>query len=387
MSTDVNGGIRIAVVLSAVLGNRTISTRLLESLQRLGHTPVNEIWLVHEDYRTYRARGLIPRFSTLETSHVTRRKLADVAGPEPDVVIVNGYELALAAQERFRSSKLVVALDATPAQVRRLHGQTGEQPLRRMLKYPLAQLQHVQFARFAAKVWHWLPISNFCRDSLIEDYRVQPRACHVMRAPQVALADTSTAVTATDQRRRLLFVGNDFVRKGGNRLLQALGNQLATTCELTVVSNDPAVGSHTLPSNVRWLRGIQGPEQMGAVYREHDLLVLPTSYDIYPNVLCEALAQATPFLATALPGIRELIAESRAGWELPQDASAEQIAAAVTPILASADALSTARIRALAYARQHLTTDALDHTLRAILAASVDSSWKITTRDERYRPA
>ncbi|HEY0941139.1 MAG TPA: glycosyltransferase family 4 protein [Steroidobacter sp.] len=370
MSTDTNGGIKIAVVLSAVLGNRTISTRLLESLQRLGRTLENEIWLMNEDYRTYRAPGLIRRFSTLETAHVTSRKLADIAGPSPDVVIVNGYELALAAQRRFRDSRLVVALDATPGLVWRLHGQTGEPLLRRTLKYPLAQLQHAQFARFAAKVWHWLPISNFCRDSLTDTYRVQPKACHVMRAPQVAIADMSATVVPARQRRRLLFVGNDFLRKGGDRLLQAMGNQLAATCELTIVSNDATIGSLALPSNARWLRGIQGPEQMGSVYREHDLLVLPTSYDIYPNVLCEALAQATPFLATGLPGIQELIGESNAGWTLPLHASPEQIAAAVMGI----DDLAAARPRALAYARENLTTAALDRSLSEILAAASVSS-------------
>jgi glycosyltransferase involved in cell wall biosynthesis len=378
----VSAEINIAIVLSAVLGNRTISTRLVESLRRLHRQAMTELWLVQEDYGIHRAPALIRRISTLEAMHVTRRKLAMFDGPEPDVVIVNGYELSIAAQERFRHSRLVVALDATPALVQRLHGQTGESRIRRAVKYPLTRLQHAQFGRFARRIWRWLPISGYCRDSLVGDYRVPPHACHVMRAPQVHVADMSALAAPSRNRPRLLFVGNDFFRKGGERLLPAVGHHLAEQCELTIVSNDPAIASLRLPGNVRWLRGIQGPEQMGSVYREHDLLVLPTSYDIYPNVLCEALAQGTPFLATGLPGIRELIAECGAGWTLPQDASAEQIAAAITAAVTSADDLAAARVRALTYAQRNLTTDSLDRTLRAVLAAAVSSP-----QQDRHDPA
>jgi glycosyltransferase involved in cell wall biosynthesis len=172
---------------------------------------------------------------------------------------------------------------------------------------------------------------------------------------------------APQDRFRLLFVGNDFHRKGGPALLQAVSNEFAERCDLTIVSNDPVVEASALPANVKLLRGIVDPKELSAVYNEHDLLVLPTRYDIYPNVLCEALAQATPFLATRLPGIEELAVESGAGWMLPVGATAAQISDAIRALIDDPQKLARARERALSYAQLYLATELLDRKLQEIL--------------------
>lgn len=366
---------KVGVLLSGILGNHTISKRLLESLKRIGVQPDLELWLTHEDYQRYPAPPLLRRISSLEATYVARRALhAAAPATDPDVVIVNSYELAAAAHTRFPRARLIVALDATPAMVRDLRARIGESPLRRLARLPLSTLLDARFSVVARHVWRWLPISKYCADSLTHHYGVARDQCRVMRAPQVQLA--STFHRAAHQRRQLLFVGNDFLRKGGDRLVHALirglNGVLAERCALTLVTNDPYVRTLDLPPNIRALQGISGPEQLSALYREQDLLVLPTSYDIYPNVLCEALAQGTPFLATDLPGIRELIDESGAGWPLPLHANPDAIAEAIGEALESD--LPAARARALDYARRHLTTESLDVVLRELLSGQACST-------------
>jgi glycosyltransferase involved in cell wall biosynthesis len=366
-----SGESKIGLILSGMLGNRTICNRLLEALRRVAAPQLTPpIWLSTEDYLQYRAPVLLRRFSTLETTHVIRRMLASIESYDPSVIFVNGYELAIAAQQRFPHARLAVALDATPALIRRLHGLTREPKLRRLVKYPLTHMQHEQFRRFARQVWQWLPISRYCNESLLRDYAIAPEACHVMRAPQKQIAHRHEPLCADGGRLRLLFAGNDFLRKGGIRLLEVVSGRLAQRCNLTIASNDPVLDSLPMPANVTLLRGITDAEQMSTVYGNHDLLVLPTSYDVYPNVLCESLAQATPFLASSLPGIQEIIDESGAGWALPRDATPEQIASAIEAVIAAPEQLAQGRERALAYARQYLHPGLLDRKLREMLQAA-----------------
>lgn len=104
---------------------------------------------------------------------------------------------------------------------------------------------------------------------------------------------------------RLLFVGGDFERKGGQDVLAAYENALKETCELNIVSAGAPGGLETRGILVD--RGLKpySPELL-VRYREADIFVLPTRNEAYGHVFIEAMAAGLPVVATsinAIPGI------------------------------------------------------------------------------------
>jgi len=306
-------------------------------------------WFDQGVYHKYPAPPWLRRISTLEAEYVATRWLQDQ--DLGDALIVNGYDLALAA----RHPRMAVALDVTPALLMRM-----KRPLRGRLAAPLRWLSHVRFANFAANVRAWLPMSAKVRLSLIEDYGVDPERCFVTRAPQPVIDPVTHEASG-----RLLFVGGDFVRKGGDLLLAAMAH--LPDCELTVVSNDPAAKALAgRCARAKVIQGIKDPAKLADVYRASDLLVLPTRYDCYSHVICEAAAFGIPSIATRVGGVGELLDES-GGKSIPEDCSPPQLARIVKAVLTNGygqRALTSAR-----FARDCLSLGKFDEAISAVLRA------------------
>jgi glycosyltransferase involved in cell wall biosynthesis len=134
---------------------------------------------------------------------------------------------------------------------------------------------------------------------------------------------------------RLLFVGRDFMRKGGPALVQAHEQLRArgVPVRTTVVSslgwkpNDTYVDP---PSPELVKREHARLRQEGIVHvpsapntevmrlmEEADFFIFPTLHDIFGYVALEALACGTPVIATATNAMPEVIEEGRSGYLLP----------------------------------------------------------------------
>jgi glycosyltransferase involved in cell wall biosynthesis len=81
-------------------------------------------------------------------------------------------------------------------------------------------------------------------------------------------------------------------------LLGVFKRGLLPDVRLTIASNDPVLRNLKLPGGVRVIAGIKDPIHLARLYRESDLLVLPTRADCYSLVVCEAAAQGVPSVAT-----------------------------------------------------------------------------------------
>jgi glycosyltransferase involved in cell wall biosynthesis len=138
------------------------------------------------------------------------------------------------------------------------------------------------------------------------------------------------------EKRKLLFVANDFTRKGGDFLLRLYREHLAGAYTLTIASNDPTISTRRLPPGVEWLRG-RNREQLIDVYRAHDVFLFPTRQDYMPQVIAEALATGLPCIATDVGGIRDLVHNGETGVLMPFGAStsdwAEHLAKLAEPMV------------------------------------------------------
>ncbi len=295
----------VTCVLSGILGNRIFSVRLADSIDRCTGTS-RRLWFDEALYQRFPAPLWLRSFSVHESEWIARRWLRGhtISG----ALVVNGFNLALACA----SEEMIVATDATPAFLARGTGNFA----RRMVKHTLNE----RFRRLVPRVCAWLPMSATVGQSLIKDYGVDPARCFVTRAPQPLIDPQSHSPTG-----EILFVGNDFKRKGGFDLLGVFKRGLLPDVRLTIASNDPVLRNLSLPGGVRVIAGINDPIHLTRLYRESDLLVLPTRADCYSHVVCEAAAQGVPSLATRVGGIGELLEES-GGLSLPPRSAPEEIA-------------------------------------------------------------
>jgi glycosyltransferase involved in cell wall biosynthesis len=121
---------------------------------------------------------------------------------------------------------------------------------------------------------------------------------------------------ASGRRMRLLFVGGDFVRKGGDLLLEVYARRFAETAELHLVSTQ---APHDVPPHVHVHRDFRpNDRRLRDLYAACDMLVVPTTADTGPLwVFMEAMASGMPVIGTDTGSNSELVRHGETGCIIP----------------------------------------------------------------------
>jgi glycosyltransferase involved in cell wall biosynthesis len=167
------------------------------------------------------------------------------------------------------------------------------------------------------------PWSNWAADSLRE-HGVKDERIRVM-PPGIDLErwypHGDRHQTANDPLR-LLFVGGDFVRKGGPMLVDVIRERFSGRCELDIVTYDdvsaaPGIRVHRAEPNSQLLRDL---------YARAELFVLPTRAEAFGLATVEALASGIPVVVSDIGGVRDIVDDEVTGW-LIQPTPGELVAA------------------------------------------------------------
>jgi glycosyltransferase involved in cell wall biosynthesis len=168
----------------------------------------------------------------------------------------------------------------------------------------------------AAHLFAW---SDWVANSLKRDYRLPDhKVSTVPPGVDVSRFSPEGGAKPEDGVVRLLFVGGDFQRKGGDLLLRwARETQVQTQWELNIVTRDAQTD---LPRNVHIHHGIENnsPELL-RLYRQSDIFVLPTRADCFSLVAIEAMASGLPVVISNLGGIPEIVTDDETGYLIPPD--------------------------------------------------------------------
>ncbi len=131
---------------------------------------------------------------------------------------------------------------------------------------------------------------------------------------------------------RLLFAGRLNRQKGLRILLDAFAqfsHDIPGMVHLDIVGDGPERAmlegmSHSLglAATVKF-HGWQEKTALRDLYRESHLFVNPSLYEGMPNTVLEALASGLPVVASDIPGNRELLHKSGAGWLFPSGDSCQ----------------------------------------------------------------
>jgi glycosyltransferase involved in cell wall biosynthesis len=238
-----------------------------------------------------------------------------------DAAFVHTQVAALLSVGVMRTVPTVVSLDATPVNFDDVGTAYGHRRGSALVEVAKAAVNRRAFLAAAALVT-W---SRLAADSLAADYGVPASRIHVV-PPGV---DLERFRPGDDERPeglvRVLFVGGDFVRKGGPDLLAAL--QGLPEAEVDVVTGSD-VGPAPAGVRCRVHRGLgPGDPELLALYRRADVFVLPSRGDCLPQVLAEAAASGLPLVATATGAMAELVRDGANGFLVPAGSPGELRAA------------------------------------------------------------
>jgi glycosyltransferase involved in cell wall biosynthesis len=205
----------------------------------------------------------------------------------------------------------VISLDATPLQYDQLGNAYQHKIGPEWLEAVKTRLNRDCF--HAAR--HLVTWSHWAKNSLMENYSVPEEKITVI-SPGVDVSTWKRPMQTNHQAGvvKILFVGGDFTRKGGEDLLMAfqlLKAKRVTTSngprlELHMVTQTPLQGGidiyiypHMQPNS----------PALKQLYYDADIFCLPSHGDCLPMALAEAGAAGLPLVSTRMAAIPELVQE------------------------------------------------------------------------------
>ncbi len=304
---------RVAFVLEQTLGHITHAANLQSLITpnpriRASFAPI--------DFEVTGLPARVPGFGnwTVRAGIRSRKAIHGLLRDGPlDAMFIHTQVPAVLAGDYLRRIPTIVSLDATPIQYDQLgshYGHATGSPRIERLKWRLNR----ECFRRAAIVVTW---AEWTKAGLVDDYEV-PADKIVVIPPGVDYARWSEVARepTQDGPLRVLFVGGDLERKGGNVLVTAARRLRdgGTDVHVDLVTRDdlaPEPGitvHHGLTPN--------SPELI-ELYHRADVFCLPTLGDCLPMVLSEAGAVGLPLVATDVGAIGEIVRPDDTGLLVP----------------------------------------------------------------------
>lgn len=256
-----------------------------------------------------------------------------------DAVLVNSTYLCRTTRGYMRRVPIVIQTDASPRQFADISHFYGRTQATDTFSARYKHRTNVDILTSASYIAPW---SHWAKRSIVCDYGV-PEEHVVVVPPGVAVEQwipPQAGVREMSLRQsgglpRILFVGGDFQRKGGQLLLDWFLERGQERCELHMVTRTPPV----LAEPVRGLHLYSGMDandpRLIQLYHESHLFALPTQADCFSIASIEAMATGLPVITTNVGGIEEICEEGHQGFLIAPD-DGRQLAARLDLLLSDA---------------------------------------------------
>lgn len=261
---------------------------------------------------------------SVRASWRARRLLQAALGATPhEAVMFHTQVVSLFSTGIMKRVPSIISLDGTPINFDSVGESYGHRPAGDgWLDRQKYRLNRDAFHAAAALV-SW---SEWAKRSLVEDYGVDADRIRIL-APgaspayfqigrqRVAAANSATTAEPEGRPLRILFVGGDFQRKGGDLLLECMEGPLGERCELHLVTKSASV---TPRHNVHVYRNVSpnSPELL-RLFAAADVFALPSRGECLAVVLMEATAAGLPVVTTDIGALGEAVLPGESGLLTP----------------------------------------------------------------------
>jgi glycosyltransferase involved in cell wall biosynthesis len=246
---------------------------------------------------------------TVTGSLAARRALKRLL-PEVDAIFMHTAILAPLTADFFGRYPAILSADGTPLNKRAMRHQYGLKTER----YGSGKAKRLLYREVFARARGFVAWSNWAKQSFVEDYGCREEDVAVI-SPGIDVERFADA-QRSNELPRILFVGADFVRKGGDLLLEVFRERLRHKAELVIVTREHIAEE----PGVRVYRKVSPNSQaLLDLYRTADIFALPTRADCYSLVCLEALASGLPVVTTRVGGIPDILRDGLTGHLLDVD--------------------------------------------------------------------
>lgn len=160
--------------------------------------------------------------------------------------------------------------------------------------------------------------SEFVRDSLIDQYEIEAAKIVVLGiTPNTSPGDAVKLNCNKYKSKVILFVGVDWVRKGGDLLLEAFDKVLheMPDAKLKIVGSSPDIPDHPQIE----ILGRIPLEKVSSYYQQAAVFCMPTIREPFGVVFLEAMSFGLPVVALRRGAVKELVIHGQNGYLCYQD--------------------------------------------------------------------
>jgi len=180
--------------------------------------------------------------------------------------------------------------------------------------------------------------SEWIKEEAVALYDIDPHKIHVIEFGANIPSPLDYCIDINTEICRLVFIGADWKRKGGEKVLDTykILKKKRFPCTLTIIGSVPDYITYedkdlTIIHNLDKTNS-KHLEKLCEILKESHFLFLPTVFDAFGIVFCEASAYALPSITANVGGVRQVVDEGKNGYLLPSDATEQDYADKITSV-------------------------------------------------------
>ena len=245
-----------------------------------------------------------------------RVRLLEQSGKRFDAALFHHQMLPLWLFDFRKRVPTIITTDATPA----LHEAYGKwyHKLQSSRIWGVGKVKKHFTRSVYTDAEYILPFSDWVKNSLVNEYRVaENKICVIPPGINFTLWNNAPdrAIDAASRPFTVLFVGGQFLRKGGDLLAAIAATEEFKDVHFNFVTQE-FIGQP--PPNITVHQHVQPNSSiMRELYRTADVFMRPTRADFHSWVSLEAMAMELPVITTDVGAMREIVDDGKSGFIVP----------------------------------------------------------------------
>jgi glycosyltransferase involved in cell wall biosynthesis len=190
--------------------------------------------------------------------------------------------------------------------------------------------------------------SHWAARAAVELHGITKNKIHVIPfGPNIEVDHDEEVIKSFIQQRKsntikLLFIGTDWFRKGGDIVLNTAKrlHEMGHDVEVTLVGSKPR--DEVLPPYVNYIRFLSkntpfGLQKIKELYRQSHFLFVPSRAEAFGIVFCEASAFGLPSITTYVGGIGDVVKDGVNGMTFSLETQIDEVCSYIVSTLNDAD--------------------------------------------------